>query len=276
MSQIVRRGFACVLAMLLLAFFLGAVVGPSAAAVPPSGGHGFDGSADDKDNRFLVEAQRLRDATKRTTHSPAKTETDASVVKFVRSAGCRRVMGAVYTPGCADPLVVDMPCLDGTQALEPLFVRTENGDGSWGRWEMVSYYTCPQDEVLVAAIEHEWSTLTPTPSTATIQPAGGWVYANVPTIAMADDGPQVRTMTVLGAQVDIRATPATFTWVWGDGEHTVTQDPGAPYPDETLTHTYAHMEGEVTVALETTWSGQYRINTGTWAAFGTAERLGDN
>ncbi|WP_062213704.1 hypothetical protein [Demequina oxidasica] len=136
---------------------------------------------------------------------------------------------------------------------------------------MLSWYVCADNtDELLAAIEHEWATLTPTPSAARLQPDAAWVYANVPTIALADDTPVVHRANLLGEDVQIRATPANFTWTWGDGESTVTDDPGSPYPNPTLTHTYAHQEGHVTVNLGTSWNGQYRIGDGEWVPFGTA------
>jgi hypothetical protein len=196
---------------------------------------------------------------------------DAPVVEYLRGVECSRPGDWNYSPGCEGSVPIDFACPDGRTALEPLFSRTQNDDGSWSPWQMVTYYTCPDNSgALLATIQHEWSTLTPIPTTATIQPSAGWVYANVPTIAMAHDESQIHTSTLLGAQVDIRAIPSTYTWEWGDGEQTTTDDPGSPYPDATLTHTYAHFEGDVTLSLSTIWSGEYRINGGSWTSFGSA------
>ena len=38
----------------------------------------------------------------------------------------------------------------------------------------------------------------------------------------------------------IVATPASYTWDWGDGTTTTTKDPGAAYPDHTVFHKYSH------------------------------------
>ena len=198
------------------------------------------------------------------------SNTDAPVVEYLSFPACNRPnYDPNVSPKCYGDVAITQDCLDGTLAQPPLYARTQNDDGTWERWRQLSWYTCPQDNALIAAIQHEWSTLTPVPTSATIQPDSGWVYANVPTIAMADGAAQVSTANLLGARVDIRATPHTFTWTWGDGEQTVTEDPGTPYPNQTLTHTYAHLKGDVTLALETNWTGEYRINGGAWSAFGS-------
>ena len=59
----------------------------------------------------------------------------------------------------------------------------------------------------------------------------------------------------------ITIKPATYTWVWGDGSPSLqTQDPGGPYPDGHVTHTYIHA-AHVTGTLTTEWSATYTITT---------------
>jgi hypothetical protein len=201
----------------------------------------------------------------------AENDSEEPVVEYVRGTECTRPGDWDYVPDCEGSVPLDFECPDGATPLDPLFSRTQNDDGSWTPWSMLTSYTCPDNtDAILAAVLHEWSTLTPTPTTALVQPDTGWVYANVPTVAMADDNSQIHSATLLGADVDIRATPANYTWSWGDGEHTETSDPGSPYPNATLTHTYSHHDGDVTLALETTWSGEYRIDGGAWVDFGTA------
>ena|GEM_PF-4932934 len=183
---------------------------------------------------------------------------------------------------CYDPVLLSLParfcdldapppdvlCDDGSTALPPLWVREQEADGTWGPWVIDGWYVCADDPGdLLAAIEREWTELRPLPTAVTLQPDTGRVYATVPTIAVAEDAPRYHSATILGAAVEIRATPASFTWNWGDGEVTTTADPGAPYPDATVTHAYGRALDEATVVLSTTWSGEYRIASGEWADF---------
>ncbi|MDN4483780.1 hypothetical protein [Demequina lignilytica] len=151
----------------------------------------------------------------------------------------------------------------------PLWMREQLADGTWSDWTLVSWYTCPSEGDLLALIEREWTQLRPEPSTVAVQPDGGWVYATVPTIAYAEDAPRLHGAVLLGADVTIRATPTRYTWRWGDGETLTTEDPGRPYPDATVSHAYGPTVTVATIALDTTWSGHYRIGDGTWEPFDT-------
>ncbi len=142
--------------------------------------------------------------------------------------------------------------------------------------EVINDYFCPNDAPLLAAIEREWTQLKPQPSDIALQPNTGWVIATVPTVAMAADAPRLHAATLLGAAVDIRATASGYNWQWGDGSHTATTDPGRPYPNATLTHTYPHAPDAANVALTTTWTGEFRINGGPWQDFDTTINSASN
>ncbi|MGC4174721.1 hypothetical protein [Demequina sp.] len=173
------------------------------------------------------------------------------------------------TPICPDNDPLEILCIDGTPAQLPIWVRTQNADGTWTDWSIYRDYSCPQDAALLAAINREWTELQPQPSDINLQPNTGWVIATVPTIAMAGDEPRLHQATLLGADVEILATASDYRWEWGDGSHTATSDPGQPYPNATLTHTYPHASDRATVALTTTWTGEYRVNGGPWVVFGS-------
>ena len=177
--------------------------------------------------------------------------------------------------GCPDG---DVPyieyCEDGTEATPPLWVRweTPSGSGNWGQWNMHRGYTCSAETLFAYHLRIAWEQMPIAPHTITLQPDTGWVYSNVPTIAMVDRYQRQIATTILGRSVLIRANPGAMTWTWGDGDTTITTDRGNPYPHQTLTHTYAYFEGDVTVTLTSTWSGQYSLDNGaTWnPAPGTA------
>ncbi|WP_084073781.1 hypothetical protein [Demequina sp. NBRC 110052] len=134
----------------------------------------------------------------------------------------------------------------------------------WSAWSWIDWTLCVEPAGLLGAVRAEWTSLAPTPPPLNLQPNTGWVYTTVPTIAFTDDTPVIHDATLLGVPVRIRATPSEFTWTWGDGTSTSTADAGNPYPDYSLSHTYLYREGEVDVALETTWSGDYSVNGGPW------------
>src|SRR3954470_6829383 len=71
------------------------------------------------------------------------------------------------------------------------------------------------------------------------------------------------TVDIRGFTVDIVATASAFTWDTGDGTVLQTTDPGAPYPDHTISHDYR--SGTYTASLTTTWSGTFSVDGGATA-----------
>ena len=75
------------------------------------------------------------------------------------------------------------------------------------------------------------------------------------------DSPTTQTFTVdiRGFQVVIEATAQQFTWHTGDATgQIVSNDPGRPYPDETVEHSYR--SGTYTAYLTVTWAATYTVN----------------
>jgi PKD repeat protein len=66
------------------------------------------------------------------------------------------------------------------------------------------------------------------------------------------------TTTAGGRTVALHATPAAYVWDWGDGTTTTTTEPGAPYPHQSVTHTYHH-PGTVTATVTVYWQATYTI-----------------
>ena len=101
----------------------------------------------------------------------------------------------------------------------------------------------------------------PLPQLPTRQQPPGNGLVGLPVIFFTD-GPttQAFTLDIRGFTVDITATASSFTWRTGDGTELTTTDPGAPYPDHTISHDYAG--GTWTAALTTTWTGTFSIDGG--------------
>ena len=182
-----------------------------------------------------------------------------------RRIDCAEEPAGGDSPQCPSGLVVFITCPGGTTPSLPVFGRwVSQVSGLAEPWTNLKWYTCPDEADIRALVLDEWTSLAPTPTPLNLQPNTGWVYATVPTIAFTDDTPLIHQATLLGVPVRIRATPSQFTWSWGDGSETDTADAGSPYPDYSVSHTYLHFEGEVEVALQTTWSGDYSVNGGPW------------
>ncbi|WP_235564736.1 hypothetical protein [Modestobacter sp. Leaf380] len=80
------------------------------------------------------------------------------------------------------------------------------------------------------------------------------------------DSPTQQTFTVdiRGFAVVIVAGAQTFTWHTGDGTDLTTSDPGAPYPAQTVTHSYS--SGTYTANLTVTWGGTFSVDGGAQVA----------
>lgn len=92
----------------------------------------------------------------------------------------------------------------------------------------------------------------------TRQPPGPEVLVTQPFIVYTSSEARILTATIGGTSVEILLTPTRYTWSWGDGTSTATTDPGAPYPDQTVSHTYAETATGVTTTLATVWDAQFR------------------
>ena len=75
------------------------------------------------------------------------------------------------------------------------------------------------------------------------------------------DSPTTQTFTVdvRGFNVVITATAEQFTWHTGDATgRLVTTDPGRPYPEQTIEHSYR--SGTYTAHLTVTWGATFTVN----------------
>ncbi|WP_189349558.1 hypothetical protein [Zhihengliuella salsuginis] len=79
------------------------------------------------------------------------------------------------------------------------------------------------------------------------------------------------TTSILGAPVDVKATPIEYRWTYDDGQYRTTPHAGEPRPDgvdpyEYKTHTSIVYEeaGNYDVALETVYAGYFRTGGSGW------------
>jgi hypothetical protein len=97
-----------------------------------------------------------------------------------------------------------------------------------------------------------------------VQPPKGRTLVNFDTnFYTTNDHPTTRTVTLIGQQVTIEATPTQYIWHFGDDGDLSTSDPGAPYPDLRVTHRYGRV-GSVQPSVDTTYAGRFRVGDGAW------------
>ncbi len=104
----------------------------------------------------------------------------------------------------------------------------------------------------------------PLPELATRQQPPGEALVGLPVVFFTDS-PTTQTFTVdiRGFAVVIVARAQSYAWDTGDGAVLTTTEPGAPYPDQTITHDYA--AGTYTASLTTTWAATYSVDGGVQA-----------
>lgn len=137
---------------------------------------------------------------------------------------------------------------------------------------------CPQaiediaEEEEITAVEVEalilqaFQSLPVAPSPISYQPDGDWAAVNMDFIVYTDTTEQVLGTTILDVPVSFRLTPSHWTWNFGDGSPAVpSSNPGAAYPNHTISHVYSSATEGISITLTTLWSGQFQIaDTGDW------------
>jgi autotransporter-associated beta strand protein len=116
--------------------------------------------------------------------------------------------------------------------------------------------------------------LLPHPSIGSAPP-GHVTLVNIETVLWVATSPErhLGTVNLLGRSVDIRAHVDRVSWNFGDDSSTTTTGPGKAYtnadPCRTkqcpgyFGHTYTD-SGTVTIEADLTWTGQFRVDGGTW------------
>lgn len=179
---------------------------------------------------------------------------------------------------CAGGISTPPPgtCEPGETVLPPLFRSTADGAGGWGPWVRVGGYGCDTDALYAAAID-AWRSMAISPTAYEIQPDTGYAVASLGVVPIAQGGPQTTTVTLLGANVQLRATPTEFHWSTTDGDSWTATEPGASYANGGEPHLFAPGERRIQLTLATTWAGEFSLNGGaTWIdAPGTATTTSD-
>ena len=127
----------------------------------------------------------------------------------------------------------------------------------------------PDEEVrevdIVQLVISEFKRMDWPASDLVVQPPGGKTLVNFETNFFTLNNQAIlKSVTVAGQRVEIRAIPTSYTFHFGDDTRTTTANPGRPHPNLDVTHVYDET-GMVSVRLDTTYGGEYRIGGGDWA-----------
>ncbi|MEV7396647.1 hypothetical protein [Aeromicrobium sp. NPDC092404] len=103
--------------------------------------------------------------------------------------------------------------------------------------------------------------------TVQIQP-GEETLVNIETIFYTNPQPFERSITLLGFDVDVVASPVRYTWVHDDGTVSTSSKPGRPYPAMDVTHRYRKPADDVNPRVDVTYRVRYRVDGGAWQTIG--------
>ncbi|WP_345454375.1 hypothetical protein [Nocardioides marinquilinus] len=110
----------------------------------------------------------------------------------------------------------------------------------------------------------EFERLTWPSSELQVQPVDQRTAVNWETFFFTDNtAPHTQTVTLLGQQVTIEATPSEYVYRFGEGASARTASPGGPYPRGDVTHVY-RAKGSASPSVDTVYTGRYRVNGGQW------------
>ncbi|WP_191281370.1 PKD domain-containing protein [Pseudolysinimonas yzui] len=99
----------------------------------------------------------------------------------------------------------------------------------------------------------------------------GWAVAGLDTNFYAITGPHVVNGTLLGRPADVRFTPVSYRWAYGDGTSATRSTPGgtwaalgiAEFEPTPTSHVYERV-GDYTITLSIVFAAEYRFNGGSW------------
>jgi hypothetical protein len=127
----------------------------------------------------------------------------------------------------------------------------------------------PQGTVFTPGLARQAVATIPLPGlTLHVQP-NGETLVNVPTIFWVDPQPFQTSIDLLGHEIEVEATPESFTWVHGDGTTQTTDQPGKPYPRGDITHRY-WQPADLEARVDTTYSVRFSIDGDGWTDLGEA------
>lgn len=147
-------------------------------------------------------------------------------------------------------------------AAEPVPEGFEAGDpiGDWSYFSEGCYDITPLNPPPSPGEVFSYFQRLPLPQLTTQHQPPGDGLSGLPTIFYTDS-PTTQTFTVdiRGFTVTIEATAEQFTWHTGDATgQIITTDPGRPYPDHTIEHSYR--SGTYTAYLTVTWGATFSVD----------------
>ena len=178
--------------------------------------------------------------------------------------------------GCASALTYCVGQPRTTGPYSRVYRRLIGPNNERTPWEQVGATCWPQKvpgntrpQLTLTMIRTAWTHTPFSKPTLSMQPVGNRTLVTLPTYfqaswpALGNQPGEVRTVTLVGQQVQIRPTFKQITYAFGDGTSTTTTSMGGVYPNGDVTHAYNN-PGTMTVSANARYGGQFRLGGGAW------------
>jgi hypothetical protein len=153
------------------------------------------------------------------------------------------------------------------------------GEGDGGEFVCPELHLCPvwDDEPAgpgaaapPAVTITDVARLVPSVGVSGMEPQG-WAVVGLPSNFYADSSPRTAGAALLGRPAEVRFTPVSFLWSFGDGTTLSTSSAGAPwaslglpeFSDTETSHVYP-TPGAYTIGLTVSFAAEYRFGTAAW------------
>lgn len=106
----------------------------------------------------------------------------------------------------------------------------------------------------------------PTAASHGMEP-NGWAVIGLPANFFSSGSPVIRSGTLLGGPAEVRFTPVSWSWDYGDGSRRTTATPGRAWRtefDETATTHVFEQRGTYVVTLVVQYRAEWRVAGGPW------------
>ena len=193
-----------------------------------------------------------------------------------------------YVPPCDEVGVgcgVWAPCPNPDEELVNVYTRRERWDGTqWvplTDWVLTPPPRClpPDAEPARPTQQQVWDAIVEfgLPGGRTeLNPPGGRTLINLPTNFYTTRGAiPPFDLDVAGFTVQIRATPESYEWHFGEGASRTTLYAGRPYPDGTIFHTYEHT-GTHQVSVTVRYTVEWQFGGDGWQTIPAPIQAGDS
>jgi hypothetical protein len=176
-------------------------------------------------------------------------------------------------PMCVETQIVKESCVNQQKCAVPpdtfkyMVFRSKDGgpDEPWGTVCLGADEADQLGALTPARVFKEMKKLDWPTAELVIQPPDGRTLVNLKTnFLTTTTEPTSKTITLLGRQVEIEASPVDYTWHFGDGAIQAGADPGATYPDLRITHVYVEAGVTLSPSVDVTYGGRFRVNGEEW------------